>query len=55
LQPLNNGSGTDSLVMVQSLLTYNSPISWVLGSTYTLTDTAYNRPRYVLQVTCTAC
>jgi Flp pilus assembly protein TadG len=55
LQPLNNGSGQDSLIMVQSQLIYNSPISWVLGKTYTLTDVAYNRPRYVLQVTCTTC
>jgi Flp pilus assembly protein TadG len=55
LDPLNNGSGTDSLIMVQSQITYSSPLSWVLGQTYTLADTAYNRPRYVLQVTCTTC
>jgi Flp pilus assembly protein TadG len=55
LMPLNNGSGTDSLIMAQSQITYSSPLSWVLGKTYTFTDTAYNRPRYVLQITCTTC
>jgi Flp pilus assembly protein TadG len=55
LQPLNNGSGTDSVIMVQSQITYSSPLSWVLGKTYTLADIAYNRPRYVLQITCTTC
>jgi Flp pilus assembly protein TadG len=39
------GSGGDSLVMVQSQYAYNSPISFVLGKTYTFTDTAYNLPR----------
>jgi hypothetical protein len=40
---------------VQSQITYSSPLSWVLGKTYTLADIAYNRPRYVLQITCTTC
>jgi Flp pilus assembly protein TadG len=55
LMQLNNGSGTDSVVMVQSNITYTSPLSWVLGTSYTLADIAYNRPRYVLQITCTTC
>jgi Flp pilus assembly protein TadG len=55
LQPLNNNSGTDSVIMVQSQITYKSPLSWVLGTSYTLADIAYNRPRYVLQITCTGC
>jgi Flp pilus assembly protein TadG len=49
------GSGVDSLVMVQAKYTYTSPVSFVLGKTYTFTDTAYNRPRYVPTVTCTTC
>jgi Flp pilus assembly protein TadG len=55
LQPLNNNSGTDSVIMVQSNIVYKSPLSWVLGTSYTLADIAYNRPRYVLQITCTTC
>jgi Flp pilus assembly protein TadG len=49
------GSGTASVIMVQSTYNYTSPFSWVLGTTYTLGDIAYNRPRYVTQVTCTTC
>ena len=45
----------DSVVMVKSTYTYTSPISFVLGQTYTFTDIAYNHPRYVPQVACTDC
>jgi Flp pilus assembly protein TadG len=57
LMPLNNGSITtpDNVIVVQSQIAYSSPVSYVLGKTYTLSDTAYNRPRYVPQVTCTTC
>jgi Flp pilus assembly protein TadG len=55
LMSLNNNSGTDSVIVVQSQITYSSPLSFVLGKTYVVTDTAYNRPRYVLQITCTTC
>jgi Flp pilus assembly protein TadG len=55
LMPLNDGSSTDNVIVVQSQIAYSSPVSYVLGKTYTLSDTAYNRPRYVAQVTCTTC
>jgi Flp pilus assembly protein TadG len=55
LKPLSNGSSTDSAIVVSSQITYTSPLTWVLGTKYTLTDTAYNRPRYVAQITCTTC
>jgi Flp pilus assembly protein TadG len=49
------GSGTDSVIMVRAQYVYTSPIAFVLGQTYTFSDTAYNRPRYVPKLTCTTC
>ena len=46
---------SDSVVMVKATYTYSSPISFVLGRTYTFTDIAYNHPRYVPKVVCTDC
>jgi Flp pilus assembly protein TadG len=48
-------SSTDSVIMVQAQYTYTSPLSYVLSSSYSLSDTVYNRPRYVNQITCTGC
>lgn len=42
-----NGSSTDSVIVVSVQYTYASPISYVLHSTYPLSNTAYDRPRYV--------
>ena len=50
-----NGSSTDSVIVVQSTISYASPISWVLSKNYSFSDLAYNRPRYVLQVSCPTC
>jgi Flp pilus assembly protein TadG len=55
LETLNNGTTSDSAIIVSSQIAYTSPLSWVLGTSYTLTDTAYNRPRYVTSITCTSC
>jgi len=41
-----NGS-LDSVIVVTLTYTYSSPLSYVLNSTYTLTESAFNRPRYV--------
>ena len=52
----NTASPTsDSVVMVKATYVYSSPISFVLGKTYTFTDIAYNHPRYVPKVACTDC
>jgi Flp pilus assembly protein TadG len=48
-------SSTDSVIMVNATYTYTSPFVWWLGTSYTLTDSAYNRPRYVTPITCTSC
>jgi Flp pilus assembly protein TadG len=40
-----NGS-TDSVIIVQLTYAYSSPISYVLHSSYTLNEAAFNRPRY---------
>jgi Flp pilus assembly protein TadG len=37
----------DSVIIVQVQYTYTSPISYVLNSSYTLSESAFNRPRYV--------
>jgi Flp pilus assembly protein TadG len=37
----------DSVIIVQVQYTYTSPISYVLSSSYTLSESAFNRPRYV--------
>jgi Flp pilus assembly protein TadG len=44
---LGAASSNDSLIVVQATYTYTSPISYVLRRTYTLTEWAFNRPRYV--------
>jgi Flp pilus assembly protein TadG len=38
---------TDSFVVVQLTYPYASPISYILNSTWNLTEAAFNRPRYV--------
>jgi Flp pilus assembly protein TadG len=38
---------TDSVIVVQLTYTYSSPVSYVLQSSYTFTEWAFNRPRYV--------
>lgn len=40
-----NGSA-DSVIIVQLTYAYSSPISYVLHSSYTLNEAAFNRPRY---------
>jgi Flp pilus assembly protein TadG len=44
---LGTNSSNDSVVVVRVSYTYRSPISYVLASTYTLSSSAYNRPRYI--------
>ncbi len=41
----------DSVIIVQATYAYTSPISYVLKSSYTLTQTAFARPRNVTTVT----
>jgi hypothetical protein len=44
----NETSGsTDSFVVVKLTYPYTSPIQYLLKSTLTLTEAAFNRPRYV--------
>jgi Flp pilus assembly protein TadG len=47
----NLGSETagsaDSVIVVQLTYAYSSPISYVMSSAYTLTEWAFNRPRYI--------
>jgi hypothetical protein len=38
---------TDSLIIVTLTYSYSSPLSYILNSAYTLTESAFNRPRYV--------
>lgn len=49
LTNLGNASAgsLDSVIVVQVQYTYTSPISYVLNASYTLTESAFNRPRYV--------
>jgi Flp pilus assembly protein TadG len=49
------GAAGDSVIIVQARYAYTSPISFVLQSTYALSDTAFRRPRLVSAVTCNAC
>lgn len=41
-----NGS-LDSVIVVQLTYPYVSPVSYVLSANFTLTESAFNRPRYV--------
>jgi len=41
-----NGS-TDSVIIVTLTYSYSSPFTYVLNSSYTLTESAFNRPRYM--------
>ena len=41
-----NGS-TDSVILVTLTYSYSSPFTYVLSSSYTLTESAFNRPRYM--------
>jgi Flp pilus assembly protein TadG len=47
--PANLGinSSSDSVVVVSTQYAYTSPISYVLKHAYTLSNTSYDRPRYV--------
>ena len=38
---------TDSVVVAQLTYSYTSPIAYVLGASYSLTEAALNRPRYM--------
>jgi Flp pilus assembly protein TadG len=38
---------TDSVIVVELTYAYSSPVGYVLSSAYTLTEWAFNRPRYV--------
>jgi len=38
---------TDSVVVAQVTYAYTSPMSYLLNSAYTLTESAFSRPRYV--------
>jgi Flp pilus assembly protein TadG len=38
---------TDSVIIVRLSYVYSSPFSYVLNSSYTLTESAFNRPRYM--------
>ncbi len=38
---------TDSVIIARLIYAYSSPISYVLNSSYTLSDFAFNRPRYM--------
>jgi Flp pilus assembly protein TadG len=39
-------SNTDSVIVVQLTYAYKSPVSYVLATNWTLTESAFNRPRY---------
>jgi Flp pilus assembly protein TadG len=41
-----NGS-TDSVIIVTLTYSYSSPFTYMLSSSYTLTESAFNRPRYM--------
>jgi Flp pilus assembly protein TadG len=49
--PANLGNettgSTDSVIVAQVTYSYTSPVSYVLSSSYTLTEASLNRPRYV--------
>jgi Flp pilus assembly protein TadG len=49
------GAAGESVVIVQVRYAYASPISFVLQSSYSLSDTAFRRPRLVPAVACNAC
>jgi Flp pilus assembly protein TadG len=38
---------TDSVIIVTLTYAYTSPLSYVLNSSYSLTESAFNRPRYM--------
>jgi hypothetical protein len=38
---------TDSVIVAQLTYSYSSPVSYVLHSSYTLSEAALNRPRYM--------
>jgi len=42
-----SSGSTDSVIIVQLTYAYSSPVSYVLNSSYTLSEWAFNRPRYV--------
>jgi Flp pilus assembly protein TadG len=44
-------NANDSVIIAQATYAYTSPISYVLHASYTLTQTAYARPRNVASVT----
>lgn len=44
---LGTASSTDSVIVAQVVYPYTSPLSGYFNTNYTLTEAAYNRPRYV--------
>ncbi len=51
LAPLLTPNVNDSVIIVRATFAYTSPISYVLAAAYTLTSTAFARPRNVSTVT----
>lgn len=45
-----DGSGTDSVIIVQTTYSYTSPVPYLMGANITLTQTAFARPRNVTTV-----
>ena len=50
LAPTLTPNVSDSVIIVQTSYSYTSPVSYVLAASYTLTATAYARPRNVATV-----
>jgi hypothetical protein len=44
---MGTNSTTDSVVVAQVTYSYASPVTYALATSYTLTEAAYVRPRYV--------
>jgi Flp pilus assembly protein TadG len=44
---LGTNTSQDSVIVVSAQYAYTSPVSYVLNAAYTLSNTAYDRPRYV--------
>jgi Flp pilus assembly protein TadG len=49
------GTGTDSVIVVQTQYAYASVLSYVLRRNWVLNEAAYDRPRTVVSVACNAC
>jgi len=44
------GTNNDSVIVVKVTYSYTSPLGYVLHTNYTLSESAFNRPRYVICV-----